>query len=137
MYVWWKEKKTVFLYKEKKKDFLWESTYIKTDWETTLLGHHVELRWRLKVFPSPGFEFHSIKVRFLFFVLEFKVTCYLSWMKYIRDCCFCYVFCIRCKTKFSNICNHTMARWQIFLRIQIQMKWVLSVLGCKIVTGGV
>ena len=109
----------------------------KTDWETTLLGHHVELRWRLKVFLSPGFEFHSIKVRFLFFVLEFKVICYLSWMKYIRDCCFCYVFCIRCKTKFSNICNHTMARWQIFLRIQIQMKWVLSVLGCKIVTGGV
>ena len=28
-----------------------------------------------------GFEFHRTKVRFLFFVLEFKVTCYLSWMK--------------------------------------------------------
>ena len=77
MYVWWKEKKTVFLYNEKKKNFLWESTYIKTDWETILLRHHVELRWRLKIFSSLGFEFYFIKVRFLFFVLKFKVICYL------------------------------------------------------------
>ena len=101
MYVWCKEKKTIFLYNEKK-NFLWESTYKKTDWETTLLGHHMELRWRLKVFWSIGFEFHCIKVHFLFFVLGFKVTCYLSWMKQIRVCYFCCVFCMRCKTKFTN-----------------------------------
>ena len=31
--------------------FSLEHTHI-TDWETTLLGHQVELEWRLKVFPS-------------------------------------------------------------------------------------
>ena len=103
MYVWWKQKKTVFLHKEKRKNFLWESTYTKTDWENILLRHHVELRWRLKLFSSLGFEFHCIKIRFLFFVLEFKVTCYLPWMKQIRICCFRCVFCMRCKTRFSNM----------------------------------
>ena len=103
MYVWWKQKKTIFLHKEKRKNFLWESTYTKTDWENILLGHHVELRWRLKLFSSLGFEFHCIKIRFLFFVLEFKVTCYLPWMKQIRICCFRCVFCMRCKTRFSNM----------------------------------
>ena len=103
MYVWWKQKKTVFLHKEKRKNFLWESTYTKIDWENILLGHHVELRWRLKLFSSLGFEFHCIKIRFLFFVLEFKVTCYLPWMKQIRICCFRCVFCMRCKTRFSNM----------------------------------
>ena len=72
-----KEKKTVFLYDKKKKNFIWKSTYKKTDWETTFLGHHVELECWLEVFSSLGFEFHCIEVRFLFFVLEFKVTCYL------------------------------------------------------------
>ena len=82
MYVWWKEKKTVFLYKEKKKDFLWELTYKKTDWETILLGHHVELRWRLKVFSSLGFEFHCIKVRFLFFILNSRLhVIFYEWSK--------------------------------------------------------
>ena len=52
MYVWWKEKKTVFLYKEKKNDFLWESKYIKTDWENTHLRYRVELGCWLKVFSS-------------------------------------------------------------------------------------
>ena len=48
--------------KEEKIVFLWsifwihlpygESTYLRTDWETTHLGHDVELGWRLKVFSS-------------------------------------------------------------------------------------
>ena len=50
MYVWWKEKKTVFLYNEKKKNFLWELMYKMTDWETTLLGHYMELGCWLEVF---------------------------------------------------------------------------------------
>ena len=102
MYVWWKEKKIGFLYKEKNKDFSLRIYVQKTNWETTLLRHHVELRWKLKVFSSLDFEFHYIKVHFLCFVLEFKVTCYLSWMKQIRVCCFRCVFCMRCKTRFSN-----------------------------------
>ena len=41
---------------------LWSGVYVQvksldyspleTDWETTLLGHKVELEWRLKLFPS-------------------------------------------------------------------------------------
>ena len=57
--------------------------YVRTDSETTYLGHHLELGWRLKVFSSFVFESHDIKECFLFFVLEFKVTCYFSWMKQI------------------------------------------------------
>jgi len=56
-------------------------TYVRIDWETTHFGHHVQLGWRLKVFSNLVFGFHCIKVRFLFFVLKFKVICYLSWMK--------------------------------------------------------
>ena len=76
-----KKRNRFFLHKEKKKDFSLRDYVQKTDWETTHFGHHVELRWRLKVFLSHGFEIHCIKVRFLFFILEFMVTCYLSWLK--------------------------------------------------------
>ena len=125
MYLWWKEKKKkqFFYTRRRRMIFLWDSTYKKTDWETTLLGHHVELGYWLEVFSSLVFEFHC-KVRFLFFVPKFKVTCYLSWIKYIRVCCFHCMFCMRCKTKFSNTINYIfekpaligkISHWQMLL----------------------
>ena len=53
MYTWLKDEKVVFLYRileiyfSKRK-----SMYSRIDWETTHLGQHEELGWRLKVFSS-------------------------------------------------------------------------------------
>ena len=123
MYIWWKEKKIVFLYKEKKKDFSLR-IYVQKDWlrdhtSCALCGIEIMIKGILNCF---GFEFHNIKVRFLFFILEFKVTCYLSWMKFIHDCCFRCVFCMRCKTRFSN------KRYQSSLQyhVCITCDWVLE-----------
>ena len=56
-----RRKEISFFSSRRRRIFLW--VYVqKTDWETTHLGHHVELRWRLKVFSSCGFEIHCIKV---------------------------------------------------------------------------
>ena len=58
MYVWLKEEKIVFLYRILEIHFSkGKLMYTRTDWETTYLGHHVELGWRLKVFSSFVFEF--------------------------------------------------------------------------------
>ena len=70
MYIWWKEKKIVFLYKEKKKDFSLRIN-VQKDWlrdHTSWAPCEIEMKIKgiLKCF---GFEFYRTKVRFLFFVL--------------------------------------------------------------------
>ena len=103
--------------------------YIKTNWETALFGHHVKLGCWLEVFSSLVFEFHCIKVRFLFFILEFKITCYLSWMKLIHVCYFHCIFCMKYKTNFSNHTNISCPKIYVVdfnnVRTQILSKWLL------------
>ena len=64
---------------------LWNGVYVwvkphdysplETDWETTLLGHKVELEWRLKVFPSTSnlFFLNFIAPRYAILFLNSKI----------------------------------------------------------------
>ena len=125
-----KRKELVFLHKEKKKDFSLRIN-VQKDWLRDHIswapcGIEIKMKCILKCL---GFEFHCIKVRFLFFILEFKVTCYLSWMKLIHDCCFRCVFCMRCKTKFSNtwFCIKTVLDLPLYIYLYSLYKRILII----------
>ena len=81
-----KKKKNVFFStRRRRRIFLWKSVYKKTDWETTLLGYHVELRWRLKVFLSLDFwiSLHQGTLS----ILCFKIQGYMfSFMNKVDSC---------------------------------------------------
>ena len=66
----------------------WKSLFLILPWKLIerphflgISGIGVKIESVPKYFFFFFFEFHHTKVHFLFFVLEFKFACYLSWVK--------------------------------------------------------
>ena len=76
---------------------------LEIDWETTLLGHQVELEWRLKVFPSNSqvLVLNFIAPRYAFYSLFYNSRLYVIFHEWSRSVFFASAVCFVWDTKLD------------------------------------